>query len=901
MTSDTSERSFEEAIECGLLRWGPDACPRDTTVRNDRPDGTAAQSGRPRETAARNGRPSDTGVRARAPGDAAVRNGLGDRAGTNIDPGTQVVQGMTVRMFGSQRSPAPLFLKWKGLEATACGGFFVRSGSGPLRPSAGKRAARPTHAGPEAPSPHFRYTRFRMFYRFERLMSVRSAPPNQGVTVRVGVWRFLACATLALMSMSVFVGSALAGPNAGGVLVVHDIGVTASGCPTGVPAPTCETVDTRIDDYATLACWRVYAAFPEGSSPRLKGLAWGVTMDDSVHVTWGQLPDPVMDFEITDGGWPHTSGCSIGQSFGTTQTDAVICCYWFAGYASSPGMWNTGPHPVQTSVFVDDGTPQATDPIADYGRLGFGLDGYTPCGVVNGIACCLPNGSCQILLPAACAAGGGTSHGAVPCTPDLCPALGACCHADGTCSISFPAACAAAGGAWQGASTTCTPNPCPQPQGICCYDDGTCAELGQLPCLQSGGDWTGSIASCEPNPCPQPQGACCIPSGICIVMAEGPCEAAGGFWWYWEPDCQPNPCPPPWGACCYPDGFCLLTDEEQCQNEGGQWLGFGTDCQPNPCPQAYGACCFSDGGCTVHAQYICGRLHGDFQGPGTACSPNPCPQPGGVNAGGVLVVHDVGVAYTLDSSEYPTLPPASCEAADVVLPPDSLVVWKVYAAFPWATHPRLKGLSFGAEFDVGSVFVLAAGLPAAGDAEILVDGWPGSSGGGTTITLAEVQTSRIVEICWIGGYGGEGGVWTTVLHPTQPTVFLDDSEPPQEDPIVGLGGIGFGVPGISPCSHPPVPGACCFEDGSCHVLTVEGCAREHGIYQEGSCSPNPCPQPPPDGACCFDLECRVLTPLQCSLWGGLFLGLGVPCEENICPLPIATEKMSWGRLKARFR
>lgn len=32
MTPDIAERSFEEAIECGLLRYGPDACPGDATV-----------------------------------------------------------------------------------------------------------------------------------------------------------------------------------------------------------------------------------------------------------------------------------------------------------------------------------------------------------------------------------------------------------------------------------------------------------------------------------------------------------------------------------------------------------------------------------------------------------------------------------------------------------------------------------------------------------------------------------------------------------------------------------------------------------------------------------------------------------------------------------------------------
>lgn len=53
-----------------------------------------------------------------------VRNGLGDRAGTCIDPKTQIVQIKTVCVVSCQRCPEPVFLKWKGLEATAEGDFL---------------------------------------------------------------------------------------------------------------------------------------------------------------------------------------------------------------------------------------------------------------------------------------------------------------------------------------------------------------------------------------------------------------------------------------------------------------------------------------------------------------------------------------------------------------------------------------------------------------------------------------------------------------------------------------------------------------------------------------------------------------------------------------------------------
>ena len=57
-----------------------------------------------------------------------VRNGLGDRAGTCIDPKPQIVQGKTVCLVSCQRSPEPVFLTWKGTEERPERDFYVRSG-----------------------------------------------------------------------------------------------------------------------------------------------------------------------------------------------------------------------------------------------------------------------------------------------------------------------------------------------------------------------------------------------------------------------------------------------------------------------------------------------------------------------------------------------------------------------------------------------------------------------------------------------------------------------------------------------------------------------------------------------------------------------------------------------------
>ena len=54
-----------------------------------------------------------------------VGNGLGDRAGTCIDPKTQIVDGRTVCVVSCQRSPEPVFLNGND--------FFVRSRPGTVK------------------------------------------------------------------------------------------------------------------------------------------------------------------------------------------------------------------------------------------------------------------------------------------------------------------------------------------------------------------------------------------------------------------------------------------------------------------------------------------------------------------------------------------------------------------------------------------------------------------------------------------------------------------------------------------------------------------------------------------------------------------------------------------------
>ena len=80
--------------------------------------------------------------------------------------------------------------------------------------------------------------------------------------------------------------------------------------------------------------------------------------------------------------------------------------------------------------------------------------------------------------------------------------------------------------------------------------------------------------------------------------------------------------------------------------------------------------------------------------------------------------------------------------------------------------------------------------------------------------------------------------------------------------------------------HPPVPGACCLPNGTCETVTPGQCLLDGGTFVGGSCFPNPCGGPPPGtGACCTDGECSITTEEDC---GGTYQGDDTTCEDVDC-------------------
>ncbi len=185
--------------------------------------------------------------------------------------------------------------------------------------------------------------------------------------------------------LSVSIGAANAGPNSGGVLIVHadTTSISSTGFCGLSPLSACSLAVTQVPlGTAPVTTLHAYAAFPPDASPRLKGITFGVEYDSTKFV----LLDRGFcgDTELAGTGWPgpHT-GTSV--VWDTAQTAAMTDVYWIRGYAYSytPGdttSFRLAGNPEQNGgFFADDTTPSVLDPIAAYGELGFGTSGDLPC------------------------------------------------------------------------------------------------------------------------------------------------------------------------------------------------------------------------------------------------------------------------------------------------------------------------------------------------------------------------------------------------------------------------------------------------------------------------------------------------------------------------------------------
>jgi len=388
-----------------------------------------------------------------------------------------------------------------------------------------------------------------------------------------------------LLFLSLAAGAAMAGANGGGTLIAVNAQIQytsdyTSFCGRGTIPTSCATASTRLDNTfnggnVSLMVWKVYAAFPDGSSPRLKGLTFGVTYTKGA----GGIAIPAGDFascigdpnqgalEIYTTGWPDP-GTGASLIFQNTQTQPLDEIYWFAGYNydGTPSRFTLTPHPDPNlgGNFVDDSAHPVSDPIAGYGSLGFDEDGAAACPLGTGACCDLKHGTCSIQTLADCNALGNHDYmGTSSCSPNPCPTRGPCCMGglSQTCQQMNPDSCVAQGNAFLGLC------------GQTCPGDPPCP-LGQL-------------------------GACCTDT-TCVLEAQGPC---GNNIFLLNYLCAPNPCTAVWGACCT-DTDCRVLKQPDCNSFWFQGVTCLADVD-NPCLRAYGSCCDLSGHCVISFQSNC--------------------------------------------------------------------------------------------------------------------------------------------------------------------------------------------------------------------------------------------------------------------------------------------------------
>ena len=438
----------------------------------------------------------------------------------------------------------------------------------------------------------------------------------------------------------------------------------------------------------------------------------------------------------------------------------------------------------------------------------------------------------------------------VPCPIQACaPLPGACCLPGGACVPDLTqVACSEQGGVWQGAGTTCVPNPCPQPPvnddcpGAIAVTEGTPAATGDN-CLTLLPDW--AEASCQANSNRDlwyAYTASC--TGLVVMDTEGSAQSDTVLSVYAS-------CSGPEIACDDDSGTGFLSRLTFSATAGTTYYvrvaSYSTGCggfNLNIACDPYGACCVGSA-CTPNlTAAACTTQAGIWQGPGTDCFPNPC----------------VPIDYWWDVTTgeqggngwngqwifYPNAPTG----------PWYNMWWP--NEFDPLRHKRIT-LTFRADFPIGSGVLESAFVWATPD-------WQNPDRPPLAEEETFIQRQLIEPITLPGAY-----TYTLELPFCPAWVSID------------VRGNGYLIEGtIQHICLAPELGACCFPDGSCQDLPAAQCLPP-AIWHAGTdCATFQCPQPP-TGACCFrNCNCVELTPEECLAQGGRFKGIGTPCEPHLC-------------------
>jgi len=173
---------------------------------------------------------------------------------------------------------------------------------------------------------------------------------------------------------------------------------------------------------------------------------------------------------------------------------------------------------------------------------------------------------------------------------------------------------------------------------------------------------------------------------------------------------------------------------------------------------------------------------------------------GGVNQGGVLVVHHDPSLVATAACDSSAVPAVCSNLVPTGTVSSALKVWHVCASFSSAISDRLAGVEFGfGEFEESAVSFVDWGPCGDSPLEIPTEGWPGPNSG-TAIAWSDCRSGRVIPVYAFSCY-----VYGAVTIPLGPNptrgdrMFEGCAEPTVLDSIAYFGTMGFGMTGNNPC------------------------------------------------------------------------------------------------------
>ena len=299
------------------------------------------------------------------------------------------------------------------------------------------------------------------------------------------------------------------------------------------------------------------------------------------------------------------------------------------------------------------------------------------------------------------------------------------------------------------------------------------------------------------------------------------------------------------GACCV-DGYCMeSTSPDDCYEWGGLYQGDDSTCDSSYCSLS-GACCFPPYDCVDDfPEQECYNIGGQFLGTGSSCDGQDCwSEPiGACCHGDGTCTSDVISSNCQEDGDYFMGPYSTCDQCGSPDPVGACCI----------------DLGSGSEcIEMSEMECTTTGGYFHGDDIICEDSFECAPVGACCVPVDDTPSciDSIPELWCIDN----GATWYEGQT-------CDD--------------IGWD------CSSVAI-GACCLSDGTCvDAVGADECETLGGLHEPNlDCGTVSCDSS--IGACCVELNCWVMTEVQCTGMGGQFLGVGTDCSGNPCYEPPAT-------------